>query len=168
MDSSPSDNYLITEVMTATPQRLQLMLIEAAIRSTQRARGLRQQGQDDQAAEALLHAQEILGEMLASLNREIDPGMVRRVGSVYLFVFRSLMEAAHERSDAKLDDALKVLETERETWRLVCEKLGSRRSLEDQAIGEQPADRPVSPPPVLPGGTAAPHGLPQAGFSLDA
>ena len=32
MSETPHDNYLVTEVMTAPPQKLQLMLVEAAIR----------------------------------------------------------------------------------------------------------------------------------------
>ena len=37
MPSPAHENYLVTEVMTATPQKLQLMLIEAAIRCAARA-----------------------------------------------------------------------------------------------------------------------------------
>ena len=40
MYASPRDAYLETEVTTATPQRLRLMLIEAAIRRARAAQAL--------------------------------------------------------------------------------------------------------------------------------
>ena len=36
MSSLAHDNYLTTQVSTAPPQKLQLMLVEAALRSSQR------------------------------------------------------------------------------------------------------------------------------------
>ena len=168
MPSSPPENYLFTEIMTATPQKLHLMLIEAAIRSAQRGRQKWQVQQDDEACEALIHAQQIVGELLASLDREVDPDLVKRVASVYLFVFRSLMEANYEHSEEKLDNAIRVLQLERETWRQVCEQLGSNKPAPDQttgAISEQSSSPPlprVSPDADSTGDAAA------SGFSVEA
>ena len=131
MQSTALKNYLAAEVMTATPQKLQLMLIEAAIRSAQRARAQWQAQRNDQACESLIHAQEIIGELLASLNRETAPELIAEVAAVYLFVFRSLMEANYRRDEAKLNDAIRVLEVERETWQQVCEKLGGKKPAEN-------------------------------------
>jgi len=50
MDASAHESYLVTEVMTATPQKLQLMLIDAAIRSAEKARRLWHEQEDDWAA----------------------------------------------------------------------------------------------------------------------
>lgn len=131
MESSARESYLVTEVMTATPQKLQLMLIEAALRSAERARQKWQTQDDEQACEALIHAQQIISELLAGLDREVDSGLVKRVASIYLFVFRTLMEANGERSEEKLNDAIRVLQVERETWRQVCERLGGKRAPAD-------------------------------------
>jgi flagellar protein FliS len=136
MESSARDSYLVTEVMTATPQKLQLMLIEAAIRSAERARAQWQADHHEQAAEALIHAQQAVGELLAGLDHEVDTDLVKKVASVYLFVFRSLMEASLERNDKKLDDALRVLQVERETWRQVCRQLGNEKQPDNQAAAD--------------------------------
>jgi flagellar protein FliS len=151
MQSSARENYLVTDVMTAAPQKLQLMLIEAATRSAQRAHEKWLAGDDAQASKALIHAQEVVGELLAGLNREGDAELVKRVASVYLFVFRSLMEANHERNQSKLDGALKVLEIERETWRQVCQRLGSRQALDGRAAVGEFSEQPAAPPPVAAG-----------------
>ena len=167
MQSSARENYLVTDVMTATPQKLQLMLIEAAIRSAERAREKWQAGEDDQACEALIHAQQVVGELLASLNHEADADLVKRVASVYLFVFRNLMEANHERSEKKLDDALRVLEVERATWRHVCEQLGSRKAPHGEAPAVVPSQPPAAGPPADARRPSLPHVSPGSGVVDD-
>ena len=52
MSETPQDNYLVTEVMTAPPQKLQLMLVEAAIRSIERARQAWREDDDEQGGDA--------------------------------------------------------------------------------------------------------------------
>jgi len=144
MSTSARESYLVTEVMTATPQKLQLMLIEAAIRSTERARQQWRDDDNEQAIESVIRAQEIIGELLAGLDQEVEGDLTKKVAAIYLFVFRTLMEASFDRDEQKLDDALEVLAIERETWRQVCEKLGSRMQPDDEA-----ADRTAVPPPKL-------------------
>ena len=124
MTISASENYLANDVMTATPQKLQLMLIETAIRSVERGRRQWQEGDDDKACEALIHAQEVVGHLLGSIDRDADTRLAAKVASVYLFVFRNLMEANYQRDQQKLVDALRILKIERETWREVCKRQG--------------------------------------------
>lgn len=158
MQSSIRDNYLETEVMTATPQRLQYMLIDAAIRNLQRGKHLRSENLHDRACEVLIRAQEIVTQILSGLNREVDADLTRKVASVYMFVFRSLNEAQVGQGDAKLDECIRVLEVERETWRLLCEKLELEQPAENEAAratlsGQAPpiASTPAGPPsPKMP------------------
>ncbi len=165
MATSAREEYLTTEVMTATPQKLQLMLIEAAIRSAERGKKHLQDDDRENACKEILHAQEIVGEMLGGLNEEVAPELVKKVASLYLFVFRSLMEASHEQDEKKLDDAVRVLQTERETWRQVCLDLGS--TIEPEAgtlvLSEQgPSDMATPPEPD------SANDFPPTGLSLEA
>ena len=125
---SAQDHYLSTEVLTATPQKLHLLLVEAAIRSCEQARRQWNEGQAELACEALIHAQDIVTEMLARLNYEGDAEPAKNLASVYLFVLRSLAEANLEHDQGKLDGAIRVLHTERETWQQVCRRFGSTES----------------------------------------
>ncbi len=177
MATSAREEYLTTEVMTATPQKLQLMLIDAAIRSAERGKKYLQDDDNEKACEEILHAQEIVGEMLGGLNEEVAPDLVKKVASVYLFVFRSLMEASHERDGEKLDKALRVLQTERETWRQVCLDLGSTIEPETGSLdlAEQGSGDISTPPTHSPGmgsGMGSEPGLandlPSSGLSLEA
>jgi flagellar protein FliS len=163
MHSSAREGYLATDVMTATPQKLQLMLIEAAIRSARRGGENWRAGDDARASEALTHALEVVGEMLASLNREAATDLVKRVAAVYLFVFRNLVQANHERNDRKLEEALRVLEIERETWRQVCQQLDSRQPPDGRAAVVELSGQSATPPPVAAGRTPFSAPSPAAG-----
>jgi len=134
MTPAPGSDYLTTEVMTATPQKLQLMLIEAAIRLAQQAKGHWTSDQDEAATAALLRGQQIMAQLLAGMNVNPSDDLVERVAGVYAFVYRALVKANLERDEASLSDALRVLEVERETWRLVCQQLGSYND-RDVAVG---------------------------------
>ena len=59
MPDSARESYLTTEVLTATPQKTQLLLIEAALRSSQRAGQQWAAKQDEAALQSLLHAQAV-------------------------------------------------------------------------------------------------------------
>lgn len=159
MAASAPENYLVTEVMTATPQKLQLMLIEGALRNVERTRRLWQEGKDEEAGEALIRAQQIISEMLCGLSREVESELARKVASVYIFIFRSLVDAHTHRSESKLDEALGVLETERDTWRQLCEKFGA--AWEPASDAGSPSAAPVAPLDSL-------DEPPTAGLSLEA
>ena len=103
---------------------------------------------DVQAAiTSILRAQRIVTELLSGLSFDSEDGLVRRVAGVYLFIYRSLVAANLEHSTARLDDALRVLEFERETWRRVCEQLGAETH-EAAAIRASPRALRSKPEPV--------------------
>jgi flagellar secretion chaperone FliS len=134
-------SYLETEILTAPPQKLQLLMIEAAIRFSRLAQGHWEAGEDERACEALIRSQRIVTELVNGLNREQSPELVKKISAVYLFIFRSLMEANFERNQKKLGEAIRVLEVERETWRQVCQRVGREPDAED-AVAE------MAPPPA--------------------
>ncbi len=125
MQPSARENYLVADVMTAPPQKLQLLLIETAIRLVERTKQHWRAGENDSACETLIRAQEIVAQILAGLNRELAPALVAKVTAVYLFVYRNLLESGPARDERKLDEALRVLREERTTWHEICRQLGT-------------------------------------------
>lgn len=122
---SARTNYLQGEVLTATPQKLQLLLVEAAIKNIHRTKKFWLDSDYDGAFESLTRAQDIIAEILCSFDIENQPDLAKKLASIYMFIFRRLTEAGMSFAQDKLDDALRVLDSERETWRQVCEKFGS-------------------------------------------
>jgi flagellar protein FliS len=129
------ETYLETEVLTATPHRLHLMLIEGALRFGHRARQLLENDDREQAGEALIRCQQIVAQLMAGLNREQFPDLAPQIASVYFFAFRCLIDAHLQHDLAQLNDALSVLAVEQETWRQVCRKFGSRLPEADAGEG---------------------------------
>lgn len=117
-------NYLQAEIQTAAPQKLQLLLIEAAIKNIHRTKQSWKEEKYDLGLETLTRAQDIVAEILSSLDKDSNPEIAKQLASIYLFIFRRLAEGGMTREEDKLDDALRILNSERETWKLVCEKFG--------------------------------------------
>jgi len=118
-------NYLQAEVQTATPQKLQLLLIEAAIKNIHRTKKAWEDERFEAGFDSLSLAQDIVTEILSSVDKEGNPELAAKIASIYVFIFRCLSEGGMTHDPQKLDDALRVLSSERETWRQVCEKFGS-------------------------------------------
>jgi flagellar secretion chaperone FliS len=127
MHTAHAQEYLTQQVMTAAPQKLQLLLIEAAIRNCLRARDDYRAGEYLAGGEPILKAQEIVTELLSSARQDPENALGKQVAALYAFLFRTLIDAHMKRDVRKLDDALRILNEERETWRLVCEQMGSTR-----------------------------------------
>jgi flagellar secretion chaperone FliS len=123
MNHHSSDNYLATEVMTSTPQKLQLMLLDAAIREGELARKHWQAQDNKQSEKFLLRALRIMYCVLGGIDFEAKSELVGKVAGVYLFISQALTRAFVDSDANKLDEALRVLAIERETWRQLCEKL---------------------------------------------
>jgi flagellar secretion chaperone FliS len=128
MAPAPRDTYFENEVLTATQQKLHLMMIEGAIRLANQTLEHWRENREPQAVESILRCQRILAEMLKGLRPAQMPQLVGQVSRVYLFLYRTVVEAQLQRDPNKLADAVRVLEIERETWRKVCEQLGGSRS----------------------------------------
>lgn len=126
MTPAARDEYLSTEVLTASPQKLQLMLIDAAIRSVGRAQSLWTGERNEHLTRAILHSQALVAQLIAGLAPNHESPLVQRILSVYEFVYRSLVTAYRQRDRNRLADVIAVLEVERETWRQVCEQLDLR------------------------------------------
>jgi flagellar protein FliS len=120
----PQSSYLETKVLTAPPHRLHLMLIEGAIRFGRQADEAMRRGDFATAAGPLARVIDIVGEMLAGV-RENKSELNERLSAVYLFVFCRVSEAKINADAAALAEVLRILEFERQTWQLVCEKFGS-------------------------------------------
>jgi flagellar secretion chaperone FliS len=122
MNPYASDNYLVTEVMTAPPQKMQLMLIDAAIRKVRCA----QEHWEDKivTGRCIRHAQKIISGILDGIDFSAKSPLASKVAHLYLFVYASLARGAVDNDPKQIAEALRILEIERETWRQVCEKLG--------------------------------------------
>jgi flagellar protein FliS len=118
-----SFEYLKSAVMTATPEQLQLMLLDGAIRFSARAREALEKKDIEGTFNALERAQRIVLELINGMNRDANPELVDQMAGLYNFIYRRLVEANMKRDPQAIADALRILEHQRETWRLLIDKV---------------------------------------------
>lgn len=135
MGENRENAYLRDAVMTATPEQLQLMLYDGCIRFAKQARDAIERRDYETSYERLTRAQHIVLEMQSGLNYDVNRELCERVASIYGFLYRKLIDACVQRDVQAIDDALKVLSIERETWQILVDKVNKIRSSGD---GESP------------------------------
>lgn len=138
MEQHAREAYIEAQVMTATPQKLRLMLIEGAIRFARQTIQQWQAGDNERALEAIIRCRNIVSELLSSI-RVDESELTKRVASLYLFVFQNLTEAQLRRDVKLVEEAIDVLEVERGTWRELCDEMphAPARTAEHRAAGPQ-------------------------------
>ncbi|MFW6154595.1 MAG: flagellar export chaperone FliS [Planctomycetota bacterium] len=151
MSDSPLNEYLKAKIMTATPQQLQTMLYDGAIRFCEQARQAMLEEDIPTTHERIVRAQRIVVELSSTMNAEVNPELCGRLASLYTYVYRLLVDANVQRDPAKIDEALGLLQHIRETWLMALNKLR-----EDAAMGDE---TPAPAPPAAPEATGGPGGI---------
>jgi flagellar secretion chaperone FliS len=139
MDQHVDNPYLRDAVLTATPEQLQLMLYDGAIRYALQGRDALEQKDYEKALDKLTRAQHIIIEMINGLNHDVNPELCERVAAIYNFLYRKLVDACVRRSTECIDEALRVLRIERETWQILVDKVNRIREGGEASGPEQPA-----------------------------
>lgn len=146
MEGNAHSIYLETEVLTATPQKLRLMLIEGAVRFATQARQHFEGRRTDQANVAVSRCRAIIAELQSVVRPEMSE-VARRVRDLYTFLFKTLIEVQITRDAAKLSGVLEVLQAERETWQQLCRQMSESPSGRDRRTPPEI----IAPLPLSPG-----------------
>lgn len=128
MNQQAAQNYLRAKVLTATPEQLQLMLYDGAIRFCEQARIGLQNKNYEQSYNSLSRAQKIILEMTASLKHDVAPDLCSKLAGLYNFIYRKMIEANVDHSMAALEEALNLLRYQRETWSMLLHQLGKQKA----------------------------------------
>lgn len=122
MNQQPNDSYLEAHVLTAAPQKLRLMLIEAAISAARQTLMHWENAKTEEGLAALIHCRDLLSELLSGITPD-ESELTRNVAAVYVFLFKTLTEAQLNRDPKLIESTIEVLEVERQTWRMVCDQV---------------------------------------------
>lgn len=127
MSQDASGEYFKNAVMTATPEQLQLMLYDGAIRFAGQARDALGRGDFEESCEKLIRAQNIVLEMRNGLRHDVNESLCTQMSALYTFIYNRLVEGNMKRSQSAIDEALKILNHQRETWQLLLDKVRVER-----------------------------------------
>ena len=126
--NAQAKNYLRTRVLTATPEQLQMMLFDGAVRFAEQARAALEKKDYEASYSLLSRTQKIVTELTGSLKPSTAPELCAKLAGLYNFVFRKLVEANVARDISALDEALKILRFQRETWSLLMEEIAKQKA----------------------------------------
>jgi len=139
MNNQAAQNYLRTKVFTATPEQLQLMLYDGAIRFAEQAKVALEKKDYENSYNGLSRAQKIITELASSLKREVAPELCDKLAGLYNFIYRKLLEANIEHKIESVDEALRILRYQRETWVMLLDKLGKTKAAAVATTLDMPA-----------------------------
>ncbi|MEA4883637.1 MAG: flagellar export chaperone FliS [Clostridia bacterium] len=115
MMATPYNRYLETQVQTAPPENLVLMLYDGAIRFANQAKLDLAEGKRESAHKNLTRGQDILSELMGSLN--MDAGDIAvNLFKLYEYMQYRLVQANVQRSIEPIDEVVRMLGELRETW----------------------------------------------------
>jgi flagellar protein FliS len=118
-----SKEYLKNAVMTASSEQLHLMLLDGAIRFATQGQAAIAAVDAEATFNALDRAQRIVLELSSGLRRDVNPLLVDRMTALYGFIYRRLIDGGLHRDGKAVEEALRILRHQRETWVLLVEKL---------------------------------------------
>ena len=139
MNQQAAQNYLKTKVFTATPEQLQLMLYDGALRFGEQGRVALEQKNYEQSYNMISRVQKIITEMQSCLKPSVAPELCGKLSALYSYVYRKLVEASIEHNMASLEEAMNLLRYQRETWSLLLEQLGKTKAAAAASTLDMPA-----------------------------
>lgn len=154
MSQTQRSQYLESKILTAPSHRLHLLLIEGAIRKGKEAEAALRRGDAVAADAPSMRLIDIISEMLVGV-RQNKSALNEKIADLYVYMFRLAGEAKVNDDADKLVELLSLLEFERQTWQLVCDKLGGESA-------------PAAPPRAPIAASLATPAAPIGGFSLQA
>lgn len=154
MTMNQTNPYLRTKILTASPEELRLMLYDGAIKFCHQGLQTLDDPQRETSYNALVRAQRIVLELTTSLNHKQAPELCERLSALYTYIYRRLVDANFNRDAAAIQEAIKLLEFERETWVMLMKKLS-----DEGFVRTAPAAQPAMPPRPAYGQPGAPSAM---------
>ena len=129
MNPKAADQYLRTKVLTATPEQLQLMLYDGAIRFAETGKAAIEKKDFEATYNNFSRAQRILVELMQTLRPQHSPDLCAKLSALYRFAYKKLVDACvHHQIEARPMTRSQVLKYQRETWSMLLDQLGKTKA----------------------------------------
>ncbi len=111
---NPYQSYKQNIVTTVSPEELVVLMFKELEKNIKRGGIFLEKAHYEKANEALLKAQDIVNELILSLDMDVE--MSGQLYALYEFVLTCLKEANIKKEDTGLKDALAIVTGLREAW----------------------------------------------------
>lgn len=141
-----SRKYLEAQIRTASKEQLLLMLYDGAIQNCNNALGFFEANEKEKASEKLIKAQNIVAELISSLNFDKNKEVSKNLAALYGYIYIQLMEANTKHEIIPIQNSIKILSSMKDTWIQAFEKVGlaSEKLTKDNDIPTVNSDSNIS------------------------
>jgi flagellar protein FliS len=116
MYNNGMQSYRRTNVITADPKKLVLMCYEGAIDSLKIGKQKLIEEDYEEKGRALAKAQDIINELLCSLDFEKGDAIARNLDSLYNYMLRRILHADVNKDISAIDEVIGMLNELRSAW----------------------------------------------------
>ncbi|WP_350344144.1 flagellar export chaperone FliS [Proteinivorax tanatarense] len=125
MKNNPYQQYKQTQINTASPGELVLMLYNGAIKNLNQSINFLEQDNKEEFRLKIEKTQDIVVELTSTLKQ--DEEISKNFASLYQFVINRLIKAHASLSKEPVEEALKILTDMRDTWKEMLTKLNEEK-----------------------------------------
>ena len=127
MKTDPLRSYKETQIKTATPGKLVVMMYDGAVKYLSLAlESLNSRHRSyDRASEHLIRTQDIITELMVSLDFDHGGEIARNLFNLYMWMNRQLLDGNIRKDVAPLESVRKVLLELRSAWAELADKSGT-------------------------------------------
>lgn len=128
---SSGDAYLEQKILSARPEELTLMLYDGILKFLRQSKLFIEQNDVEKASVSLMRAQDIIDELMITLNMDYD--VSQNLQALYVYMRTRLVEANVKKNQDIIDEVLELATDFRDTWK---EAMGLARNLSTTAVTE--------------------------------
>jgi len=140
MHAREDQSYKQTEIETASPGKLLLLLYDGALKRLNRAQENIREQRLEETHQELIRVQEILVELMLALDWKVGGDLAPRLHGLYDFMYRRLVEANVKRDPEMVGEVIQLLSTLREGWEEAYRQIA--------ASGDQPQTSNIPTPKI--------------------
>lgn len=108
--------YRRTQIETAPPEQLILMLYDGAIRFARNGRRALEAGDRQKAHSELTRAQDVISELIGSLDMEAGGELAANLYQLYRYIYQRLVQANIQKNAEPIDEVIQLVGELREGW----------------------------------------------------
>lgn len=142
------NQYLKTQVETASKEQLVVMLFDGIVRFTEQARKAMREKAIEECHNALMRAQAIVMELIVTVDKEKGGEVATNLIGLHAYAFNALVQCNMHKDESKIDEVQSIYRKLREGWVGAMENLGivsaAAKPTSPQAAVQNPA--PASAP----------------------
>ncbi len=123
-NNNPYAQYKNTQIQTATPGQLILLLYEGGIKFCKLAKLSIEDNNIMNANNYMIKTQDIISELMASLDVNKGGEIAKNLYSLYDYMLGKLVEANLQKSKEAIEEVQKLLEELRDSWKVAIKNTG--------------------------------------------